>query len=131
MLFALLACATEPAPPTEAELERRRQVIRQYTRDLVEDLGDAGRYDCCVKTPCNLCATRMGGCKCGESLRRGEPVCEECALLWQQGQGDEEGVDPASVRSYLEAAREARARAKGGSCACGGQAGGWRPEAGG
>jgi hypothetical protein len=48
----------------------------------------------------------MGGCKCGEGLRNGQPVCEECALMWQAGHGAEPGVDPASVRSFLEAKRE-------------------------
>lgn len=43
---------------------------------------------------------------CGEGLRRGEPVCEECALMWAKGQGDEPSVDPESVRSFLEAMRD-------------------------
>jgi hypothetical protein len=43
-----------------------------------------------------------GGCSCGEGLRRGEPVCEECALMWKRGQGAEAGVQPNSVRSFLE-----------------------------
>lgn len=52
-----------------------------------------------------MCATRTGGCRCGEGLRRGEPVCEECALMWRRGKGAEPGVEASSVRSFLEAER--------------------------
>src|SRR5687767_6414088 len=76
LLLFLVACADPPpAPPT---LEDRRKAIAADVRALVADLEAAGRYDCCIQAPCNLCATRAGGCRCGESLRRGEPVCEEC-----------------------------------------------------
>lgn len=102
LAVALVACA--PPAPT---LEARREEIDARTRELVAALEAAGTYDCCVKNPCRTCATRQGGCRCGEAVRRGEPVCEECAMLWVMGQGDEPGVDPAEVRSFLEAAREA------------------------
>lgn len=128
MVFALVgaACGGEPEPPVPADapvalspeqLESRRKEIVGAVKTLVGDLAASGRYDCCVEGPCQQCAMRMGGCKCGESARRGEPVCEECALMWRQGRGAEPGVDAAGVRSYLEAAREAEDRAAG-RCAC-------------
>jgi hypothetical protein len=86
--------------------------LQQELAQLVKDLGSAGRYDCCIEEPCRLCATRAGGCRCGEGLRRGEPVCEECALMWRRGKGAEPGVDAASVRSFLEAERPPA------TCAC-------------
>jgi hypothetical protein len=73
----------------------------------VRELEGAGRYDCCIERPCSYCAMRVGGCRCGEAARAGEPVCEECALMWTQGKGAEP-VDPASIRSFLEAQRLAR-----------------------
>ncbi len=112
---------------TPEVLERRRRALHAETRALVDDLAAAGRYDCCIEQPCATCAMRMGGCKCGHGLRNGEPVCEECAMMWRAGRGAEPGVDPASVRSFLEAQREAETAAKSGAasapasgaaCAC-------------
>ena len=98
----------------------RRKALHDTIHRLVGDLEVAGRYDCCIQNPCQQCAIRMGGCACGESLRRGGPVCEECAVLWKSGMGAEAGVEPGTVRSYLEAAREEEARAKGNvpGCVC-------------
>jgi hypothetical protein len=110
MLLALLLACHRDAPD---DLEARRKALKATLRELVGDLGAAGRYDCCVETPCSMCALRAGGCACGEGLRAGEPVCEECALMWHTGKGAEPGVDPGSVRSFLEAARQETARARG------------------
>lgn len=94
------------APLTDKrEVEARRKALFTQIRAWVHDLEEAGRYDCCVATPCSHCAILAGGCACGEGLRRGEPVCEECAMMWAAGQGAEPGVDPADVRSFLEASR--------------------------
>lgn len=111
------SAATAPTPAAvdstdPAALEARRVALRAQLKELVGDLTVAGKYDCCVEAPCNLCAMRAGGCKCGEGLRNGEPVCEECAMMWKRGNGAEAGVDPSSVRSFLEAEREMEAKAK-------------------
>ncbi|MDP2309507.1 MAG: hypothetical protein Q8P18_26025 [Pseudomonadota bacterium] len=105
--------AATPAEADPAALEARRVAIRDQVKALIGDLDKAGRYDCCVEAPCNLCAMRTGGCKCGEGLRNGEPVCEECAMMWRRGNGAEPGVDADSVRSFLEAEREMVAAARG------------------
>lgn len=105
--------ADEPVDPLEA----RRKALSEEMRELVDELEHAGRYDCCTDTPCKQCAFRTGGCRCGAGLRNGEPVCEECALMWGMGKGAED-VDPASVRSFLEAKREETNKARG-ICACG------------
>lgn len=110
LVGGLLACQSD------VTLEQRQARLRTEQRALVTALEDAGKYDCCTITPCTLCATRAGGCSCGEGLRKGLPVCEECAVLWKAGRGAEPGVDPKTVRSFLQAADEATAKAK---CACG------------
>ena len=98
--------AIEQTPMTEAQIRERRAGLHDEVVEFAEQLGEEGRYDCCTKTPCTWCALNTGGCSCGEGLRRGEPVCEQCAYLWRRGQGDEPGVDPASVESFLEAERK-------------------------
>lgn len=118
LLLVLHGCGAEEPPPAYAApedpdaLAARHRALKEQLRALVGDLEAAGRYDCCIEHPCNECAMRMGGCKCGEGLRNGDPVCEECAMMWRSGQGAEPDVDPASVRSFLEAQREAEERAK-------------------
>ena len=109
-------CLTEPAPVDD--LEARRAALSQEVRGMVGELEAAGRYDYCVEVSCKQCALRVGGCRCGEGLRNGEPVCEECALMWRRGKGAEAGVDPASVRSFLEAEREMQSKAAGAQCSC-------------
>ncbi len=120
LLLLLVGCDAALSPPPD-DLEARRKALSDDVRDMVTELAAAGRYDCCTKTPCKQCSLRTGGCRCGEGLRNGEPVCEECALMWKMGQGAED-VDPNSVRSFLEAQREETEKAKAPTCACGKEA---------
>lgn len=108
----MLSCT--PTPPDRATLEAERKALVEELQRLTRELEAEGAYDCCIASPCRQCALRTGGCRCGEGARRGEPVCEECALMWRRGQGAEPGVDPASVHSFsaaeerLDAARACR-----------------------
>ena len=128
MLFLALAVSCDPsptadesqatAPIAEAEAEApqpdlrtRHSAMFKELRGMVKEMQESGRYDCCIQEPCSHCAMMVGGCSCGEGLRRGEPVCEECALMWIRGLGDEAGVDPKTVRSFLEAERIINAKA--------------------
>lgn len=95
--------APPPAPPT---LQERHEAVKTGMADLVASLTAEGVYHCCVSVPCRWCALQTAGCACGPGLERGEPVCEECALMWTKGLGSVEGVDPDGVRSFLEAMRE-------------------------
>lgn len=121
----LLTCVIEPEPsagpadvpaqvvvpgPGADDLEHRRKAVNTELRGLVEDLSEAGRYACCIERPCSYCALHSGGCRCAEGLANGEPVCEECARMWAKGGGTVPGIDPADVRSFLEAEK--------GTCAC-------------
>ncbi len=124
MFSLILGCWAEPtpspsSPATEAvaTVDDTQARLQAELRALVAALTEAGRYDCCVEAPCQYCATRTAGCSCGEGLREGEPVCEECAMGWAQGRGAEPGVDPGKVCSFLEADRAIRsAQASGEPC---------------
>ncbi len=117
LTFLLLAAACAPSPNTPENvavtpprtpdaLELRRRAMSEELRSLVSELEAAGRYDCCIGHPCKWCAVRSGGCRCGAGARAGEPVCEECAMMWMKGHGAEP-VDKSTIRSFLEAEREA------------------------
>jgi|ETNmetMinimDraft_26_1059896.scaffolds.fasta_scaffold196606_2 hypothetical protein len=103
--------ATEEPTSQPKDLRARHGTMFKELRALVKELEASGRYDCCIQEPCSHCAMMVGGCSCGEGLRRGEPVCEECALMWIRGLGAESGVDPKTVRSFLEAERIINAKA--------------------
>lgn len=129
MIALILACSTasEPLPEepvglaTELSIEEQRRELVAGLVALAERSAAEGTYDCCTKEPCLHCARMTGHCACAEGLRRGEPVCEECAYHWQRGQGSLEGVEPREVRSFLEAERLRRGEAWCGPV--GGQAG--------
>ena len=107
------------APPAdERAFEDQRKAIFAALRARVGQLQEAGTYQCCIKVPCTHCALMAGGCNCGPGLARGEPVCHDCALMWQRGQGIIEGIDPKDVCSFLEAERAMTEG--GGRCAPGG-----------
>jgi hypothetical protein len=125
--FVLASCSVEPVPPvapsvepsaaplgesvsmSDSQVRERRHEVHDALVAFRDDLEAQDSYDCCTKEPCTWCALHSGGCACGEGLRRGEPVCEQCAYLWRRGQGDEPGVDPESVMSFLEAERAVNA----------------------
>jgi len=99
--------AARDLPPahTADDLEARRRAVVAELRAVVDALTAEGAYRCCIRVACTWCATHTGGCACHDGLLRGEPVCEECALMWDKGQGSVPGVDPCAVRSFLEAGR--------------------------
>ena len=108
-LLAWVGCRVEA--PTEAPVEpppsidARHRTVAAELDALIASLTAEGRYACCVSTPCKWWALRTAGCGCGPRLAKGEPVCEECALLWTKGLGSVDGVDPDGVQSFLEAMR--------------------------
>lgn len=110
LVLVWIGCQRAPAPdgppPSPAPtLSERHRAVTDEIAALVADLSAAGTYQCCIQTPCRWCAMQTAGCACGPGLVRGEPVCEECALMWTKGQGSIPGVDPDGVRSFLEAMR--------------------------
>ena len=110
LVLLWIGCQRTPAPdgPPAASaptLTERHQAVTDGIAALVAELSAAGTYQCCIRTPCRWCAMQTAGCDCGPGLVRGEPVCEECALMWTKGQGSIPGVDPDGVRSFIEAMR--------------------------
>jgi hypothetical protein len=84
-----------PTKPTKAqpELDRSRKSLSAAKRALAAQ----GRYTCCTKPACDLCARTSGGCNCAENVRNGRGSCGECYASWRAGRGTVKGVDPKSV----------------------------------
>jgi hypothetical protein len=98
LLLALTAQAHDhpvPAKPTKAQpdLDRSRQALTSAKRALAAQ----GRYGCCTKPGCDLCARTNGSCNCAENVRNGRGSCGECYASWRAGRGAVKGVDPKSV----------------------------------
>jgi hypothetical protein len=118
--IALLDCSGAVEPVQEApvvkSLEERRLAVAAELQAMIESSAAEGGYNCCIKDPCVHCVRLTGHCGCAEGLKRGEPVCDECAYMWTRGQGSIPGIDPKDVRSFLEASRPEDPEA---GCDCG------------
>jgi hypothetical protein len=76
-----------------ADLDRSRRALSAAKRKLAA----AGRYACCIKPSCELCARVNGSCNCARNVREGKGSCGECYAGWKAGRGAVRGVDAKSV----------------------------------
>lgn len=72
----------------------------------VEDLKANGKYDCCVKPACRMCAINAGECHCRQVIDKNGPCCGECTQSWVEGRGNTAGVDREAVLKHLGCVRE-------------------------
>jgi len=62
-------------------------------------LAQEGKYDCCLREPCNHCALAESSCACSREVKHGEAVCNECYAGWQEGKGDVPNVKKENVKA--------------------------------
>lgn len=62
-----------------------------------KQLAAQGRYSCCTRPSCDLCARKNGSCNCARSVAAGRGSCGECYEAWQSGHGAVKGVNPKAV----------------------------------
>ena len=74
---------------------------KQELSDAKAQLAQEGKYGCCIKEPCNMCALDEGDCDCYEGLKKGEHVCIECYAGWQQGKGADSRISKEKVHTGL------------------------------
>jgi hypothetical protein len=81
--------------PTKAagDLKRAFQALSAAKRKLTAQ----GRYACCVKPSCSLCARVNGSCNCAANVNAGLGACGECFAGWKSGRGAIPGIDAKSV----------------------------------
>jgi hypothetical protein len=86
--------AKKPPPlAARADLAAARKALDGAKTKLAQD----GKYACCVKPSCDLCARATGSCACASHLLAGKGVCGECQGGWLAGRGQMKGVDPKKV----------------------------------
>ena len=103
MTLVLREAKTETAEKqqTVAENSEAAQKIHQAQSLLAEakrDLAQDGKYNCCIKDPCDRCALDHQSCPCGDEVKKGKAVCPDCYAGWQRGDGIVKGVDPKKVK---------------------------------
>lgn len=101
--FLLFGCQQQPkteetttaAPTTGTETEKDlKTLVTEQKEQAIKD----GKYNCCLKHPCDQCLVNMGMCPCEENLKAGKEVCHECKGGWMAGDGHVEGVKPDDVK---------------------------------
>lgn len=77
-------------PPTKSTADARaaRAAMDAAKRRLAAD----GRYACCIKPACDLCARVNGSCACAASVAQGKGACGECFAGWKAGRGAMSGI---------------------------------------
>ncbi|HMC58543.1 MAG TPA: hypothetical protein VKJ01_05070, partial [Candidatus Solibacter sp.] len=101
LLGAILCLAHDrpkDAKPTKAQrdLDRSRAALSAAKRKLAAQ----GRYGCCMKPSCDLCARVNGSCNCAQNVKEGKGGCGECYAGWKAGRGSVRGIDPKSVSLF-------------------------------
>lgn len=84
--------------PTKAGPEIK--IAREKVAAAKKKLQSEGKYVCCVKKSCDMCASKPEGCRCAVTLAQGKGVCGECHGGWQEGQGLMRGIDPKTVKPF-------------------------------
>lgn len=77
-------------PPTKAAANLK--MARKKMDAAKKALAAQGRYSCCMKPACDVCARISGSCSCAENAKAGKGVCGECYGGWKAGQGAIRGV---------------------------------------
>ena len=74
------------------------QLARSLLADAKKDLTQDGKYNCCIKDPCDRCALDHQSCPCANDVKAGKAVCPDCYAGWQRGDGIVKGVNPKKVK---------------------------------
>lgn len=82
------------APASDAKLDDIRARLTKAKNALMQE----GKYSCCIAPSCDFCAIAVNGCRCGENLAKGKPVCPECRGGWTAGHGTMPDIDPQDVK---------------------------------
>jgi|SRR3989344_6352858 len=65
-------------------IENSKNRIINYKDGLIKK----GKYQCCLKDPCNYCLIKEGECDCLEEIVNGESPCGECIGEILEGNGN-------------------------------------------
>ena len=76
------------------KIGQAKSLLTEAKKELAQD----GEYNCCIKDPCDRCALDHQSCPCADEVKSGKPVCPDCYVGWQRGDGIVKGVKAGSVK---------------------------------
>ena len=87
---------TKNTKPTKAQphIGKASELLKAAKKKLTKD----GKYSCCVRPSCDLCARTNGACGCKQTAAAGLGVCGECLGGWKAGRGAVRGVKEKDVK---------------------------------
>ncbi len=99
LAFSWEAWAHEGTPKNQKPTQAKRDLdrARKSLDAAKKDLAARGRYSCCTKPSCDLCARTNGSCACAKNVAAGRGSCGECYAGWKAGRGSVKGVSAKSV----------------------------------
>ena len=81
------------------KIRQAQSLLGAAKRQLAQD----GKYNCCIKDPCDRCALDHQSCPCADDVKAGKAVCPDCYAGWQRGDGIVKGVNPKKVKGSFHA----------------------------
>jgi hypothetical protein len=78
----------------QADLDAAKRALDKAKKDLAAQ----GRYSCCIRPSCSLCARKNGSCNCARNVAAGRGACGECYAAWRAGRGSVKGVNARDVK---------------------------------
>jgi hypothetical protein len=82
---------------SKEKIDKARELLAEAKKGLMSD----GKYNCCIKDPCDRCALDHGNCNCASEVKAGKAVCPDCYAGWQRGDGNVSGVDAKTVKGIF------------------------------
>lgn len=83
----------------QAKLHQDHQKHETQSKIVSKDsLIAEGKYNCCLKGPCDECYRGHQSCNCYEAVKKDKAVCQECYNGWQKGLGRLDWIDKSKVK---------------------------------
>ena len=79
--------------------------VKSDIESLKMKLAPEGKYACCIDEGCNFCLLHRGECDCAKDLQKGEKVCIECYVGWQEGKGNIPSIKKDQVKTKFMASK--------------------------
>lgn len=99
LVAASSAWAHEPSGPRKpSKADADLKIARVRMEEAKKKLAAKGKYACCIRKPCDLCAKRNGSCACALNIAKGKGACGECLAGWKRGEGALKGVKAEDVK---------------------------------
>lgn len=81
-------------PSSKEKIAQAKELLGEAKKGLMDD----GKYNCCIKDPCDRCALDHQNCDCATDVKAGKAVCPDCYAGWQRGDGNVPGVSAKHVK---------------------------------